>query len=454
MAKKVVKSLNGLNGWSVSELGSFYVDQRTALVAHARRTLGDSARAEEVVQEALIKLMLAAPDLESKEHARAYLNRSIDNLCIDIFRMEGRRPNLVVLESNTTEIETAWVNVKDHADVVAEAEDAAIVRQALAMLSPAERTALVMWELEDREAKEIALELGIKLSAVRHTISRARTSLRRVLTELVIDESRGLTALDLLSKSYKKSFEIAKKSSKAAFSLILLLFAFLGFNSIQVDSDLSKLSSDESQMVKSSVNVVPTTQASSNISEKKSQVQNPSNSGKEKSQAANLRNSDVVFPGLDENGLPTGFTVADSSGGFGEAYFTERASVATDTELVSGQIIKTLSGAANIFISQSLIIDGSGLSYRPAISFGQIGTWIPLNVSLASLNLARQSSGNYLLTAYIAVESPIQTQIKVGASSDGRDLSVAPLQVVTRLVLDPSKTKVLAQAVYVVEQDT
>ena len=112
------------------------------------------------------------------------------------------------------------------------AEDAAIVRQALSLLSPAERAALVMWEMEGRSTQAIAKELGIKESSVRHTVSRARASLRKVLSTLVIDEKRGLTALDLLSTSYKKASEIAHKSGRVAMSLILLVTAFLGFNSM------------------------------------------------------------------------------------------------------------------------------------------------------------------------------------------------------------------------------
>ena len=100
------------------------------------------------------------------------------------------------------------------------------------MLSPAERAALVMWEMEGRSTSEIASELGIKESAVRHTVSRARASLRRVLSELIVDQERGLTALDMLSTSYKKAAELAQKSSKVALSFILVATAFLGFNSL------------------------------------------------------------------------------------------------------------------------------------------------------------------------------------------------------------------------------
>jgi RNA polymerase sigma factor (sigma-70 family) len=218
--------------WTVAELGAFYTEHRSELLAHANRVLKDSAKAEEITQDALIKFMLAAPELESTDHALSYLHRTIENLCIDLFRLEGRRPNLVVLDDATAEVEATWQVDGDHSSVISAAEDAAIIRQALAMLSPAERAALVMWEMEGRSTSEIASELGIKESAVRHTVSRARASLRRVLSELVIDEERGLTALDMLSTSYKKAAVLAQKSSKVALSLLLVVTAFLGFNSL------------------------------------------------------------------------------------------------------------------------------------------------------------------------------------------------------------------------------
>jgi RNA polymerase sigma factor (sigma-70 family) len=232
VAIKKKAQAQGPRVWTVAELGAFYTEHRSELLAHANRVLKDSAKAEEITQDALIKFMLAAPELESTDHALSYLHRTIENLCIDLFRLEGRRPNLVVLDDATAEVEAAWQVDGDHSSVIAAAEDAAIIRQALAMLSPAERAALVMWEMEGRSTSEIASELGIKESAVRHTVSRARASLRRVLSELVIDEERGLTALDMLSTSYKKAAEIAQKSSKVALSLLLVVTAFLGFNSL------------------------------------------------------------------------------------------------------------------------------------------------------------------------------------------------------------------------------
>jgi RNA polymerase sigma factor (sigma-70 family) len=223
------------NEWTVADLASLYSEYRLSLISQARRMLRSDSEANEVVQEAFIKFILAAPELDTKERALAYMRATINNLSLNVIRARGSRPNLVALDSDTSAERLAEIAVENYipADVsMSAAEDAAIIRQALAMLSPAERAALVMWEMEGRSTSEIASELGIKESAVRHTVSRARASLRRVLSELVIDEERGLTALDMLSTSYKKAAEIAQKSSKVALSLLLVVTAFLGFNSL------------------------------------------------------------------------------------------------------------------------------------------------------------------------------------------------------------------------------
>lgn len=445
----------GLKVWTVAELGAFYTEHRSELIAHASRILKDRVKAEEVIQDALIKVMLAAPELESKDHALGYMHRTIENLCIDIFRIEGRRPNLVLLDDASAELESKWVDNKDHVDVIAAADDAAIVRQALAMLSPAERAALVMWEMEGRSTAEIAAELGIKESAVRHTVSRARASLRRVMSELIVDQERGLTALDMLSTTYKKAAQIAKQSSKAALSLILVFFAFLGFNSMPTDSGIPNILVDEVVSSKNSeetigkINQVLEVKSNELVNDKSvlSSVVN-----KEPLVLDNAKAKVLSFAGLDQKGVPAGFTVTDSTGSLGSLYITNRPPILSETELTISQVAKTDSGAANIFISQQLISDANGFSYVPTLSFGKDGNWIPLITSLSYLNSERLLSGDYLVTAIIKVESEVETPVVIPASAMGRDLAQAPRQVITRIVLNPGKTQILAQAVYVVEK--
>jgi RNA polymerase sigma factor (sigma-70 family) len=410
----------------------------------------DSAKAEEVTQDALIKFMLAAPELESKEHALSYLHRTIENLCIDLFRLEGRRPNLVLIDDAQAEVEAAWQVDGDHSEVISAAEDAAIIRQALALLSPAERAALVMWEMEGRSTEEIAAELGIKESAVRHTVSRARASLRKVMSELIIDSERGLTALDMLSTTYKKAASVAKKSSKAALSLILVFFAFLGFNAMPTDSELPVVTTQETISSSEAANKVEA--ASPTVEASATPVITPAVIAKAQAAVENAKATQFNFAGLDKAGIPTGFSVTDSTGSLGSLYRTSRQPVLSETELIISQIVKTDSGAANIFINQQLVSDSRGFSYLHSLSYGRDGAWIPLITTLTMLDSERLLSGDYLVTAIIKVESEVETSIVIPATASGRDLAQAPKQVITRFVLNPGKTEILSQAIYVVEK--
>jgi hypothetical protein len=86
------------------------------------------------------------------------------------------------------------------------------------------------------------------------------------------------------------------------------------------------------------------------------------------------------------------------------------------------------------------------------VSYGKAGGWSPLVTTLTYLNSERLLSGNYLVTAIIKVESEVETTVTIPASASGRDLLQAPRQVITRLVLNPGKTQILSQAIYVVEK--
>ncbi len=143
-----------------------------------------------------------------------------------------------------------------------------------------------MWEVEGRSTKEIAKELGIKESSVRHTVSRARASLRQILSELIIDEKRGLTALDLLSTTYKKATKIASKSSKIALTFILVLTAFLGLNSMTGNEGSSSINNISSSQLSNSQDIPQVVISPEAVEPKKAE-----NSSKKSSVARNNLNS-------------------------------------------------------------------------------------------------------------------------------------------------------------------
>ena len=436
--------------WSVGEFGAFYTEYRSELHAHAKRVLKDSAKAEEITQDALIKFLLAAPELESADHALSYLHRTIENLCIDLFRLEGRRPNLVLLDDATAEVEALWQVNSDHADVMSAAEDAAIIRQALAMLSPAERAALVMWEMEGRSTEEIAAELGIKESAVRHTVSRARASLRKVLSELIIDEERGLTALDMLSTTYKKASALAKKSSKVALSLLLVATAFLGFNSMTGNEGvIAPTSQTEISSGTTGTDSATATDTDASQSPTPSSA-TPSRSAKTNSDGLNIKTTGLTFAGLDKDGIPTGFTITDSNNVGGTTRMTKIAPVLTDEGAFLANQVLTATVGPNLILDQKVIVDGAGTRYEvTGVTFGQSGLWTLASVASSTFETERLSNGLYLMTVTISLGSIPTSSFTIPVGNRGYDLSAAPKSVTTRLLLNAGKTQILAQAIYV-----
>ena len=431
-----------INIWTVTEFGAFYTEHRSELLAHANRILKDSAKSEEIIQDALIKFMLATPELESSDHALSYLHRTIENLCIDYFRLEGRRPNLVVIDDAQAEVEAKWQVSGDHSEVLTQAEDAAIIRQALALLSPAERAALVMWEMEGRSTSEIATELGIKESAVRHTVSRARASLRRVLSELIIDQERGLTALDMLSTTYKKAAVLAKKSSRSALSLLIVLVAFLGFNSV-TGSELNTGSviSSITQETPITNEITPKTPSTD-----ESDVAASNQKLVDENSAINFRTVNSLFAGLSKDGLPTGFTLSDSAGDVSSLSLTSESKITNPDGYVLVSYAQSQGDSAiNALIAQTITVDGSGTSYFASPSVTVAGSWFPVTQTGSASTITRLSNGNYLLTATIYIDSTVDSALFVAATG-GLDVDAIPNQITTRIILNSSKSSILAQA--------
>jgi RNA polymerase sigma factor (sigma-70 family) len=434
-----------LSVWTVAELGAFYTEHRSELLAHANRVLKDSAKAEEITQDSLIKFMLAAPELESSEHALSYLHRTIENLCIDYFRLEGRRPNLVVIDDAQAEVEAAWQVSGDHSEVLTQAEDAAIIRQALALLSPAERAALVMWEMEGRSTEEIAAELGIKESAVRHTVSRARTSLRRVLSELVIDQERGLTALDMLSTTYKKAADLAAKSSKVALSLLLVVTAFLGFNSMTGQEGVLPAVAPQDSTAK----VTSPTETKEAASPAPS-ISMPAKKSSTMVSGVYIKGAKASWPGLDSEGVPTAFTVTGESGALGKLRVNRNVPEATEQGTILATQAITSVGGPNVVIDQVITVDGNGTKYEvDYVSFGIKGVWAVAEARATSVDFERMSNGQYLMTVTISLLSTPTSELSIAVGNRGYDLVGAPKTITSRLLLNASKTQILAQAVLI-----
>jgi hypothetical protein len=268
----------------------------------------------------------------------------------------------------------------------------------------------------------------------------------RVLEEWVVDESTGLTALNALSTTYKKAAQIAQKSSKAALSLLLVITAFLGFNSMtgnegSVVSTIPSMTSvaKAPAVVSQSPSALAATKAAATAAAKKAQIA-----------ALNAKIAALSFFGLNKDGLPTGFSVTDSKNVAGVARVTKGiSSVGTDGIVVNNQFI-TGSIGPNVLIDQLITVDGTGTRYSAnGINIGWIGNWNSVEIKSTDSLIDRLSNGQYLITATFNLGYLNESDFVIPTGSRGYDLADAPKTITTRILMNAGKTQVLAQAVQV-----
>ena len=446
--------------WSIADLSALYAEQRSSLTAQARRILRSDSDASEIVQEAFLKFILAAPELDSRDRALAYLRTTVNNLCLNQIRATGSRPNLVAIDSDTSQERLAELSAEAHVGfdtTIAAAEDASIIREALSRLSNDQRTALVMWEMEGRTTEEIAAELGTTPANVRHVVTRARASFVRVLSEWIVDEDNGTTALDALSTSYKKAAELAKKSGKAAMALILVMATFLGFHTFggkTIATTSQPSLSTPSAAASATPSASATAAASATPSASATAAATTASKADLQAAHADAKVSQINFAGLDSAGLPTGFTVTDLAGHTGKIIVGKPLPLLTDdgTEL-RAPAMSFDANAVNVLLDQVVSVTGDGTSYtvKPSISMNH--GWVPLKVSATNTDISRLPDGNYLVTSTMIIDSVADVGMIIPVSK-GLDVSSAPTSVTTRLILNAGKTQILSQAIQVATSST
>lgn len=146
------------------------------LLAIARRMLRDDAEAEDVAQDALLRLWRNAGSLElGPGGLRPWLTRVTSNLCIDRIRA-GRNTSVV---EEVPELPTPPGQLRE----LTEKELAARVDAALKDLPERQRLALTLFHYEGLSQIEVGQILGVSDEAVESLLARARRALKAVLKD-------------------------------------------------------------------------------------------------------------------------------------------------------------------------------------------------------------------------------------------------------------------------------
>lgn len=134
--------------------------------------VGNVHDAQDLTQEAFIKALQRQDQLKDELKAAHWLSKIATNTALDFLRRHGRVTFCDMAEAPERQTESPE-------DTVLRAEKRAWLEAGLNRLTPRERTALVLRDVEDLPAEEVAARLDCSKATVRSHIANARTKLRK-----------------------------------------------------------------------------------------------------------------------------------------------------------------------------------------------------------------------------------------------------------------------------------
>jgi RNA polymerase sigma-70 factor (ECF subfamily) len=178
--------------------GIVFRRHRDRLWAVALRTMGDPDDAADALQDALMSAFRRAESYRGDAAVTTWLHRIVVNACLDRLRREkvraadslpddleeyAGRGSLSTSTSGDTTRESA-----DPADLVLDEEQRAVVMGALDMLTPEQRAALVLVDMQGYSTEEAAAILDCAAGTVKSRCSRGRARLAPLLADLRLGE--------------------------------------------------------------------------------------------------------------------------------------------------------------------------------------------------------------------------------------------------------------------------
>ena len=173
---------------------------RGELLAHCYRMLGSAEEAEDLVQETYLRAWRSYDGFEGRSSLRTWLYRIATNVCLNAIERRGRRPLPSGLGAPSYDpdapllagLEVPWLRPLPDALLTREREDPAAVVAAragirlafvaaLQYLSARQRAMLIMRDVLQWPAAEVAELLGTTTTAVNSGLRRARAQLARAL---------------------------------------------------------------------------------------------------------------------------------------------------------------------------------------------------------------------------------------------------------------------------------
>lgn len=140
------------------------------------RVVGNVADAQDLTQEAVLKALTRRGQLKDNRKAAQWLNRIAVNTALDFVRRRNRVSFTELKDSPPSKEETGEQRAM-------RAQTRAWIEGGLELLSDRERTALMLRDVEEMPASEVARVMGCSPATVRSHISNARVKFRKYREE-------------------------------------------------------------------------------------------------------------------------------------------------------------------------------------------------------------------------------------------------------------------------------
>jgi len=153
-----------------------------------RKGVRDADVAEELTQETFWRVWQSRRKYKPGGTFSAWLFRIASRLCLDHYRKQSRRPDLVGSDDPPDSVAPPR---DDPAEAARAGELAGAIDAAMAQLPPNQRLAMEMVRFEGLSYKEAAEALELSVGAVEQLMYRARQQLRVALAEYLPSEATG-----------------------------------------------------------------------------------------------------------------------------------------------------------------------------------------------------------------------------------------------------------------------
>jgi len=165
---------------SLGRQNQFIAENLRRIYLLVYRMVGNVADAQDLTQEVFIKALQRQDQLKDTEKAAHWLSRIATNTAIDFIRRH-RRVAFCELDGIREPISTPVAQNPEQ--LLLRAEREALLEDGLQVLTARERAALLLRDVEDLPAEEVARHLRCSKATVRSHIANARTKFRRYLAK-------------------------------------------------------------------------------------------------------------------------------------------------------------------------------------------------------------------------------------------------------------------------------